>query len=266
MSQRWLYDFLIYLYVISLLFAFSNLIRKNPRSWKISFWLLVGVWLFLNADFALRIARYFPEVMHFDPLFLYAWSLLTFTLIIHRIFPMDLFMFGANLLSFTVLAIYVFFPREHSFVNDPRMLSDLVFVHVTLAWMAYAAFSLSAVYAVLYLINNRLLKQKKWNRLLRLLPGLADLQRFSNFLVMIGYLLLLVSLILGSIWSMHIFRKLLWFDWKIFFTFFVLSIYGVYLYQSIRKHWTGKRLAIWNLVCHAVMLGNLFFTHTNFHT
>ena len=198
-SERWLIDLIVYIYTLSLLFFFSDLLHPNRRAHWLALGLLVVVWLaqILFSPFA------WPPGFrrsHLDALFFYSWVLITLTLVINAVYRMDLFVFSANLISFIVMAINLFVARDSASPVSEILLSELVFIHVTMAFVAYAAFSLSAVFAVFYLLGNFLLKRKKWNRVLRLLPSLDRLQSFFHRWVMIGVPLMLLSMLLGLVW------------------------------------------------------------------
>ena len=122
------------------------------------------------------------------------------SLVMDRVYQNDFLIFSTNLPGFGFLAAHLYIAPESAPLSK-SLLSELVFIHVTLAFLAYALFSLSAVTAVLYLIGCKLLKRKRWNQTLRRLPSLGSLQHFSNRMVMIGVPLLILALVLGGIWA-----------------------------------------------------------------
>jgi HemX protein len=266
-AERWVIDFIIYLYTLSLLFSFSDLLHPNRRAHRLALGLLVAVWLAQSAFFAFRLSSWFPALTSFDALFFYSWMLITFTLLINAVYRMDLFVFSANLISFVVMTINLFVARDSGSPVSEILLSELVFIHVTMALVAYAAFSLSAVFSVLYLIGNTLLKQKRWNRVLRLLPSLDRLQSFSHRWVLIGVPLMLLSMILGLIWLHQKVPEAPWYDPKIAGSLLVFAAYGVHLYFRLTGKWQGRRLAWWNLLSFFTVLVNMSISGTglSFH-
>nr|WP_258567810.1 cytochrome c biogenesis protein [Paenactinomyces guangxiensis] len=248
------------MYALSLVFAFADLVHPNKRSERISYIFLILVWILQTTVFVLRSFEFFPVVTRFDSLFLYSWVLVSFTLIMNRLYRMAIFVFIANMISFTVLAINLFFALDVPPVVEKLLLSELVFVHVTMAIMSYAAFSLSSICAVLYLFNNYLLKRKKWNRFLRRLPSLDRLQAFSNWLVTVGILLLLIAMILGVIYAYQTIGPSFWTDPKIWGSLWVLIAYGLVLYQWAVRSWHGRRLAWWNALSVFALVLNSFIS------
>jgi HemX protein len=266
-AERWVYDLIIYLYALGLLFAFADLLHKNWRANRLALSLFIAVWMIQTVFIAFRLFELFPLLTPFDSLFFYSWAIVALTLLINWLYRMDLVVFSANLVGFAVLAINFFVARDTSRHLSRLLLSELVFVHVTMAFLAYAAFSLSAVFAVLYLIGDHLLKQKKWNRLLRLLPSLEHLQRLSYGFSLIGMPLLLSSIILGVIWAYQTNISGFWYDPKIIGSLIVLLLYAIQLYQKAKQRWHGRRLAWWSAVSFLAMLLNYWISVTglSFH-
>lgn len=266
-AEHWIYDFIIYVYALSLLFLFSNLVHPNYRSHRLALGLLMVVWTAQTAFFTWRAYQNYPVLVGLDTMLLYSWTLVTFTLLINRIYRMDFVVFVANMVGFTVLSIYFFIMPKPDTETVGLLLSQLVFIHVTMAFLAYALFSLSAVFAALYLVGNYLLKRKKWNLTLRRLPSLGRLQQLSFRLNLFAIPLLIMAVILGMIWAYQKVAGGFWYDPKIFGSLLVLLAYGVYLYQFVVKGWNGQQLAWWGILSFLTVLVNYFISNAglSFH-
>jgi HemX protein len=147
------------------------------------------------------------------------------------------------------------------------LLTELIFVHVTMAMMAYAAFSLSSIGAGLYLVNNHLLKRKKWNHLLRRLPSLGRLESFSIWLAVAGTIFLIIAMVLGVIYAYQTIGHMFWVDPKVWGSFWVVLLYGWIVYQWGRKRISGRRLAWWNALSVLAVIVNYVITRSgeSFH-
>ncbi len=73
--------------------------------------------------------------------------------------------------------------------------------HATTAFAAYAAFAFGAGTGAAYLIQERALKQKKLSRISSALPPLSVLDSLNYRAVALGFPLLTVSMVAGSIWA-----------------------------------------------------------------
>ncbi|GAB7388690.1 cytochrome c biogenesis protein [Bacillaceae bacterium] len=258
-EKNWIYDTIIYLYAISLLLYFSDFMNRNRKVNRTAFWLLAIVWVLQTVFFASEMAakNYLPVLTLFETLFFYSWILVTMSLVINYFFRTDILVFFTNVVGFTVLALNFFTNSEDvSPVLAENLTSDLLFIHITMAFFSYGVFSLSAVFSLMYLLLNKMLKEKRWNPILRRLPSLDRLDLFSFRLNMVGFPLLLLAAILGAIWADATTHEPFWLDPKVSMTSIVLASYAFYLFRRVTKGWQGKRLAYWNLAAFLTVLLN----------
>jgi len=123
--------------------------------------------------------------------------------------------------------------------------------HVTTAILGYAALSLSFVLALLYLIQNRQLRQRRTGLLFSRLPALDVLDRMEHTAVAVGFSALAVSATLGMIWAKKNWGTV-W-DAKLGATLLVLVVYAVALF-SAPLGLKGKRTAFVSIVGFSLVL------------
>ena len=123
--------------------------------------------------------------------------------------------------------------------------------HVTLAILAYAAFALSFVLSLLYLIQNRQIRRGRTGVLFSRLPALDVIGRMNRTSVTIGILVLSVSVALGVTWARRVWTGLI--DAKLLFAFITLLVYGLLLWMD-RRGWEGPRVALLSIVGFIVVL------------
>lgn len=126
--------------------------------------------------------------------------------------------------------------------------------HVTLAILAYAAFTLSFLLAHLYLVQSRQIQKKKLGLMFARLPALDVLARLHRTSVAIGVAALTVAVTCGLVWA-----KANWgtyWDPKVVFT---VGLMGVYLFVLLAPFlgFSGKRVAWLSLAGFVAMLVNL---------
>lgn len=263
-TERWVYDFVVYAYVLSLLFSYASLLRPSKQARILSSSLLIIVWVILTIDIIMRYVDPNHAYGQIDPLLMYTWALVSMSLVIALFFQIDLFVFCSSLIGITVLAIHLFLLQAAKLAAPAGVISELIFVHITLAITAYAAFSLAGICAMLYLISHHLLKQKKWNLLLRRLPSLDRLQRFSYWLVGIGVLLLFISIILGAIWAYQDYGQLHWMDIKVIGSFILFIVYLI-LFITAWTRWIATPKVAWLLIFSMLLLVvNYFLSRASF--
>ncbi|KKK38262.1 cytochrome C assembly protein [Mesobacillus campisalis] len=265
-----LHELTIVIYAASVLLYFMDFLNSNRKVNKIAFWLLAFVWvlqtlfLFLH----MRETGRFPVLTLFEGLYFYAWVLVSLSLAINRILKVDFIVFFTNVLGFIIMCIHTFAPAY--FESNPmseQLVSELLLIHITMAILSYGAFSISFVLSLLYLLQYELLKRKKWGKMLRRIADLHKLEHLSYVLNVIGFPMLLLSLILGLQWAWIKVPDMAWNDSKVIGSFIVLAVYGVYLYSRVGRNLHGKSLALWNAASFLIVLINffLFGRFSSFH-
>lgn len=127
--------------------------------------------------------------------------------------------------------------------------------HVSSAIFAYATFAVSFAAAILYLVKSK--------RNIRWLPSLEMLDDVAFRAVTIGFPLLSLVLILGSIWAHDAWGVYWSWDPKETAALFTWLVYAVYLHTRTLRGWRGNRSAIILLIGFAAVIftyyGNYFF-------
>lgn len=259
LSMTRLHEVMIILYAISVLLYFMDYVQRDQKANRVAFWLLSIVWVLQTIFLFLYMFRTgrFPVLTLFEGIYFYAWVLLTLSLVLNRLLKIDFTVFFVNLIGFTFMAIHTFAPVQASTeAAAERLMSELLLIHITMAIVSYAAFSISVVFSILYLLQYRLLKKKKWGQKIQRITDLAKLEKGSVILNSIGFPLLLLSLILGVQWAVVSLPTVLWYDIKISGSFLLLTIYGVFLYRRFGKGQSGKSLALLNTAAFGCLLIN----------
>jgi HemX protein len=248
--QSWMYDVTIYLYAFSVLLYFSDFIQSNRKVNRTAFWLLAVVWVLQTVFFVAQMTEknYFPVLTLFETLFLYAWIIVTLSLAVNWFFKIDLLIFFMNTIGFAVMAITLFANPEAAPALTKKLTSELLFIHISLAFLSYGAFSIAYVLSLMYLVQNKMLKEKRWNKIVLKLPSVGQLELYAYWLTMIGVPLLVLAMILGGLWAHLVVGKSIWLDPKVLVSFLVIAVYGTYLYRRIVCDWRGKRLAVMNVI------------------
>jgi HemX protein len=201
----------------------------------------------------------FPILNISEGLYFYSWVLVTLSVVLNRFLRVDFIIFFTNVLGFIMLSIHTFAPSQYeSAAVSGQLISELLFIHITMAILSYGAFTLSFVFSLLYLIQFNLLKKKKWGKQLLRIDDLAKLDHMSYVLNVIGVPMLLLSLILGVIWAYLKLPNFHWYDAKVLGSFMMLLVYSFYLYSRIVKEWQGKQVAYLNAASFLILLINFF--------
>ncbi|PZX07042.1 HemX protein [Psychrobacillus insolitus] len=246
LSMTRLHEIMVVLQSVSLVFYFIDYLNKDHYAHRIGVWLLSIVWFLQTVFLVMYIieTQRFPILSLFEGIYFYAWLIIALSLVLQMIFRLDLPAFFLNIIGFIFMTIHTFAPNQvqASSVGD-ALISELLFIHITIAIIAYAAFSLSFVFSTLYLILYRVLKQKKWTKQFSRLPSLQQAENAMTLSILTGIPLLFVSLVLGLEWayvSLDVFSVL---DFKIISSFVLLVIYVVILLLRKQSRVKGTNYA-----------------------
>jgi HemX protein len=229
--------------------------------------LLFAVFVFQTAFLWMRFVSlgHVPAYSPFDALLLASWLIVVVALVLNAFFRVDLLLCFVNVIGFAWV-VFANFSRAGNLMDTARQ-SDLLLLHVALALVSYVAFAFSFVFSLMYLIQDGLLREKRWAPWYFRLPSLERLDGWAFRFVAAGFPLLLVAMVLGIIWGRLTLGRWLWWDIKSIVTFVLWCAYGVYLVVRLRSGWGGRRLAWLNSVCFGgvivnfVVIGSLSLFH-----
>lgn len=269
-SMTRLHEATVIIYAICVLLYFIDFLHTNQKVNRLAFWLLLVVWVLQTIFLCLYMIKTgrFPVLTIFEGLYFYVWLIIGFAVFINTFFRLDFILFFTNVLGFVLMVVHTFAPSQiHSQVMAQQLVSELLFIHITMAIFAYAAFTLSFIFSILYIIQYNLLKKKKWGKKLVRLGDLSKLERLSYILNVIGIPILFISLVLGLRWVHLKLSDVSWMDSKIVGSFFIIIAYSFYIYCKQGKQVFGKKLAMINMVSFLLVLNNffLFSSLSGFH-
>ncbi len=150
----------------------------------------------------------------------------------------------------------------------PLARGPLFALHVTLNILAYSAFALSFILSLIYLVQNRVLRERRPGRVFWRFPALDVLEQMSRSSVWLGLASLSCGAVLGLIWEHRISGGYGSSDPKVITTLAILAIYAGYLWLARTTAWRGARAArvcalSFLLVLFSYTFVNLYLT--NFH-
>jgi len=270
MTNNWIYDAIIYIYALSLLFYFSDFAGTNRSAKRIGTGLLIFVWVLQTLFFIVRMIqhRYLPVLTLFEIMFFFSWLLVTVSLVVSRFFRVELLVFFVNVVSFAMLVLNMFGnPMSPSPLHNWEIAREMLFIHIALAVCSYVFFTIGAIFSGMYLFLHRKLKEKQWSATMRRFPSLEKIESYSYMSVISGVPLLFMAVALAVV-SVSLEGKWMFLlDPKVFMSFVALGAYIVYLIRRKRAGDTGRRLALMNLLAFAFVVINFVLSNSfsSFH-
>jgi len=148
----------------------------------------------------------------------------------------------------------------------PPARGSLFALHVTLNILAYSAFALSFVLSGIYLLQNRLVRNRRLGAVFWRFPALEVLERMSRSSVMVGVISLSVGIVLGFVWVNRLQGRYWSADPKEIITLLILVFYAGYLWLARTTAWRGARasaLCVCNFafVIFSYTVVNLYLSH-----
>lgn len=138
-----------------------------------------------------------------------------------------------------------------------ELLSSPMFaVHASLSVMGYTALYLSAIYALMYLIQNHNIKKRNLGKLFSQLPALGYLEKMSSRSMLIGIALLGVGLLLGHLQAGKLIGEFWPRDLKVIVSdaLWVLYLAGYLLARNF--NWRGEKMAQLALVAFTLLIAS----------
>ncbi|UPK47557.1 cytochrome c biogenesis protein CcsA [Paenibacillus pabuli] len=257
------------MYALSLLFYFSDCIRRNAGAKRTGTGFLVIVWALQVFHVILRMLteRHFPIYTTFDFLFIFSFSIVLVSLVMTRIQRSEFVILLLNVVGFFVTVLNrLWFTAGEISLHNWQTVHGLLIMHITLANLGFAALTVGAVFAMLYLFLHRKLKNKKWNDTVRRLPSLEVIGKYMDGATLIGTPLLGVSIMLAVLSIVAETRWGLLLDLKVIATGLAIAIYVGYFVFKRRKQFSTVIMARWTLIGYAfVIISFLSNAYSAFH-
>ncbi|SET69769.1 HemX family protein [Oceanobacillus limi] len=269
-ETKWLYEIILFVYGLSLTGYFIDFIQQNRKVNQFAFWLLSMVWTLQTVFLCIQvfIVHSFPIATLTDSLFFYSWILVTFSLIINRIFNVHFIVFFTNLFGFFILLLFILTRAQESMQDSGiQLVNEVLITHIVLAIVSYGFFTLSFLFSIMYIMQYLFLKKKKGLKWMWRFGDLGMLDTYSFKSITIGVPILLIGIIMGFVWAFVSGEEFYWFDLKTIGSILVLLVYSTYLLLRIVLGYTGKSIAKYNIAAFLILLINffLFSMLSNFH-
>ncbi len=225
----------------------SSLLVRKVRLAKISTWLLSIASVFLTVKFVFVVihSSWFLNPDSRDFFSFCAWSVCVIYLFLQ--FKTKTRVLGAFISPLILLFMIAAAGEEAGKAVRPQNLQSwLAALHLLLTIFGEVLFAIASCAGLMFIMQNRLLKNKKLSGMSRLLPSLNDLDRINHMCLLWGFPLLSVGIIAGVVFA-QISWKTGWLtDPKIVWTFIAWIVYGFLLHQRLAIGWKGYRMALFS--------------------
>jgi len=195
----------------------------------------------------------------YESLVFFSWTLMLLYLILEWRTKNRTFGTFVTPLVFLAMAYASFSPNISSQIQPliPALKSNWLISHVITCFFGYAAFAMSFGVSIMYLLK-RLDTAEKDNRFLRLIPSTAILDDLNYQMIVIGFLMLTLGIITGSVWAHSAWGTYWSWDPKETWSLITWLVYAAVIHARLVRGWKGKKIAILSIVGFACVLFTYF--------
>jgi ABC-type uncharacterized transport system permease subunit len=131
----------------------------------------------------------------------------------------------------------------------------LLWLHIVISTMGVGALSLTFTFSIMYLIQEKTLKEKRPSRFFLPLPSLTTCDQVLYRSLRVGFALLTVGLVLAGVWSANERETYqIWQSQRELLALASWVIFGVVLYARLVSGWRGRKMALLSIAGFLVVM------------
>lgn len=203
------------------------------------------------------IAGYTPITSQHEAVTFFAWSVTWAYLSFHWRYSVKNFGTFVSILVLIMLVIAASVSRDfHSLA--PALQSLWLPVHAGVSVMAYGFLALAFCGGLMYLLQERELKSKRFGFFFTRLPSLDSLDQLNSHCLTAGFVFLTLGIISGSVWARQAWGTYWQWDPKETWSLITWFLYAAQIHQRLTSGWRGKRAAVMAIIGFASVLFTLW--------
>lgn len=237
------------LYLAATVLYLGDILFRRVQLGKAARWVLIGGFVVHSAVLVGRfiIGGHTPVTNLHESLSFSAWTLVGIYLLFDARYKLAVI--GAFI---TPLALILMFFGGATFTGvgeiDPILRSWWFPVHVLLAFLGNAMFTLAFAVSVMYLLQEHMLKNKKLSGLFYRLPALSTLDEINYKCLTFGFPLMTMGIITGAVWANSAWGGYWRWDPKETWALITWFLYAALLHGRLTAGWRGRRAAIFSII------------------
>lgn len=243
------------LYALSAAFYLAYFARQRPaRLATAGFWVL-GVAFVVHALAIGAGCREFGGQEFFTVrggVILAVWLAAGAYLLLHRLYRLP--SVGAFVLPLALVALIPTALTDQSHPDVPPEVVRNAAFHVTAAVLSVALFAIAFGVALMYLLQEREMKGKRFGALFSRLPSLTTLDKLNQRLVRAGFIAFTLALLAGTLNAAVVWRSYWSWDPQQISSVAIWLLYAV-MVQLRHRGWHGRRYAVLTLAGFLVLAG-----------
>ncbi len=203
------------------------------------------------------IAGYTPITSQHEAIVFFAWSVTWGYLSFHWRYSVRNFGTFVSVLVLIMLLTAAMASRAFNPL-PPALQSVWLPVHAGVSVMAYGFLALAFCGGIMYLLQERELKSKRFGFFFTRLPSLDSLDQLNSHCLTAGFVFLTLGIISGSIWARQAWGTYWQWDPKETWSLITWFLYAAQIHQRFTVGWRGKRAAVMAIVGFCAVLFTLW--------
>jgi cytochrome c-type biogenesis protein CcsB len=247
--MSWTLLITVALYTLGLLHSLFGFYQKRQAFVRVALGMVtcgfLGHTLFLIVLGLQR--RHFPITSLPESLCFFAWCItLTFIAADIRYRINVLGAFALPLVSMLMIVSQLIWEENHAI--PPLLRSKWLYFHTSVAFLAYAAFFLTFLSGIFYLIQERELKAKKFRFFYFRLPSLQVCDELLRGSLLVGFTAMSATIVTGAFWAQQAWGRFWSWDPKETASLITWAIYLLLVNYRFSSGWRGRRAAYISII------------------
>jgi cytochrome c-type biogenesis protein CcsB len=180
-----------------------------------------------------------PLSNFYESLIFYAWCVSFVQIIMKKRLSFPIITMLASLIALFFMGYASISPSIENHIQPliPALQSNWLHIHVITCFISYAAFVISFISSLLYLI--------KWKGVI---PPEETLEEINYRSIVVGFPSLSAGILTGAVWAHYAWGSYWSWDPKETWSLITWIVYALFLHARFVKGWRGKRIAMLSII------------------
>jgi cytochrome c-type biogenesis protein CcsB len=243
--ESYLFEFALIFYFLATIVGIIELFKSRKITTLIMFCLVGAGFASHTANIIYRYiaAGYIPITNFHESTSFFSWSIILIFFLLQFRYKMKI------LSSFVMPVVLILMVLSSMLSREIRPLSPVLqsywlIIHTVIAFLGNAAFALAFGVGTMYLVQEHYVKSKNIGGLFARLPSLQTLDELNYRLITIGFPLLTLAILTGSLWAETAWGSFWRWDPREVWSLVTWFIYAIILHARLIAGWRGKKAAI----------------------
>ena len=247
-----LFNVTLLLYLVATILFLVEVSSRHIKTAGIARWILWGGFVSHCAALLFRFIEvgHTPVASLYESLSFFAWALVGAFILFdlrYRLAVLGAFVCPLAVVLMLVGSAVIIGGVEPQQAN-PVLQSKWFPVHVTFAFLGYAVFGIAFAAGIMYLLQERMLKSKRFSALYYKLPSLDTLDSINYKCLTFGFPLMTLGIISGAVWANSAWGGYWRWDPKETWALITWFWYAALLHGRLSIGWRGRRAAIFAII------------------